>query len=366
VWLANTNKRGEGEMTQKLAIKNVGVVGYGYWGTNLARVFMELPGARLSVIVEPNAQRAELARQRYPGVMIVERLEDALEDPALDAVAIATQVDTHFELAMAALKAGKHVWVEKPMTETSAQARLLVGEAERRNLTLLVDHTFIYSGAVGKMAEIVSSGDFGDVLYYDSMRINLGLFQRDVNVISDLAVHDFAILQYLLGETPAAVSASGMTHFEGVPENLAYVSLFYDSGIIAHANVSWLAPVKVRQVLLGGSKKMIVYDDISPSEKVKVYDSGVTFTSDPQEIYQRRVGYRTGDVWVPKINPTEPLRVAGENFLQCIETGAAPTTDGRFGLSVVELIEAATTSMNRRGEAVHIGAKEKVYDDSIC
>ena len=339
--------------------KKLGVVGYGYWGTNLARVFMELPGARLSVIVEPNAQRAELARQRYPRAMIVERVEDALDDPTLDAVAIATQVDTHFELAMAALQAGKHVWVEKPMTETSAQARLLVAEAEIRKLTLLVDHTFIYSGAVGKMAEIVSSGDFGDVLYYDSTRINLGMFQRDVNVVSDLAVHDFAILQYLLGETPAAVSASGMTHFEGVPENLAFVSLFYDSGIIAHANVSWLAPLKVRQVLLGGSKKMIVYDDISPSEKVKVYDSGVTFTSDEQEIYQRRVGYRTGDIWVPKLSPTEPLRVAAENFLQCIDTGETPTTDGRFGLGVVELIEAATTSMHRRGEAIDIAAKEK-------
>ncbi len=358
---------------RKLA-KNVGVVGYGYWGTNLARVFRELPGAPLYAVVELDAQKRELARQRYPGVKIAERLEDVLEDPALDAVAIATQVDTHFELAMAALQAGKHVWLEKPMTETSAQAQRLVEEAERRNLTLLVDHTFVYSGAVGKMAEIVAGDDFGDVLYYDSTRINLGIFQRDVNVISDLAVHDFSILQYLLGETPTAVSASGMTHFEGMPENLAYVSLFYDSGIIAHANVSWLAPVKVRQVLLGGSKKMIVYDDIAPSEKVKVYDSGVTLTSDQHEIYERRIGYRTGDMWVPKIDATEPLRLAGKNFLECIETGAKPITDGRFGLSVVRLIEAATASMHKRGEAIHIAAEakavqaaveEKVYADPI-
>ena len=329
-------------MTRGSTMKNIGLVGYGYWGTNLARVFMELPGARLYVIIEANAQRRELAQQRYPGVKIAESLEDALGDPALDAVVIATQVETHFELALAALQSGKHVWLEKPMTETSTQAQQLVEEAERRNLTLLVDHTFVYSGAVRKMAEIVAGDDFGDVLYYDSTRINLGLFQRDVNVISDLAVHDFAILQYMLGEAPTAVSASGMTHFEGVPANVAYVSLFYDSGIIAHANVSWLAPVKVRQVLLGGSKKMIVYDDIAPSEKVKVYDSGVILTSDQEEIFERRVGYRTGDMWAPKIDATEPLRLVGKNFLECIETGATPITDGRFGSSVVRLIEAAT------------------------
>ena len=215
------------------------------------------------------------------------------------------------------------------------------------------------------MKEVISSGELGKVLYYDSIRVNLGLFQRDVNVISDLAVHDFAILDYIMGEHPVSVSAGGMTHFPDVPENLAYVTLYYDSGAIAHSNVNWLAPVKVRQILLGGSKKMIVYDDMAPSEKVKVYDSGVTFTNDPQEIYQRRVGYRTGDMWAPKLDNTEALRFAGQHFLKCIHSGEAPLTDGRLGHRIVEIIEAATTSMSRRGETVRLNQKEMAYD-SVC
>jgi predicted dehydrogenase len=280
-----------------------------------------------------------------------------INDPAVDAVAIATPVSTHFELAMAALKAGKHVWVEKPMTETSLQARKLIDEAEKRKLVLIVDHTFIYTGAVLKMAEIIRRGDLGKIYYYDSIRVNLGLFQRDVNVISDLAVHDFAILDYLLGEHPTAVSASGLTHFPGTPENLAYVTLFYDSGTIAHANVNWMAPVKVRQVLVGGSQKMIVYDDMQTSEKVKVYDSGVSFSNDPAQIYQMRVGYRTGDMWAPKLEGSEALLVEGAHFIKCIGSGETPMTDGQLGLRVVELIEAATSSMRGKGETVYIGSR---------
>ena len=205
------------------------------------------------------------------------------------------------------------------MAETSLQARKLIDEAERRKRVLIVDHTFIYTGAVRKMAEIIKGGELGRVYYYDSMRVNLGLFQRDVSVISDLAVHDFSILDYLLGEHPVAVSASGTNHFPGTPENLAYITLFYDSGTIAHANVSWLAPVKVRQILVGGSKKMITYDDLEPSEKIKVYDKGVSFTDDPQQIHEMRVGYRTGDMWAPKLAVTEALRVESEHFVDCIE-----------------------------------------------
>jgi predicted dehydrogenase len=260
---------------------------------------------------------------------------------------------------MAALKAGKHVWVEKPMAETSLQARKLIDEADRRKLVLLVDHTFVYTGAVRKMREVVAGGELGTVYYYDSIRVNLGLFQRDVNVISDLAVHDFSILDFLLNEHPVAVSASGMNHFPGTPENLAYVSLFYDSGIIAHANVNWLAPVKVRQILLGGSKKMIVYDDMQPSEKIKIYDRGISFTDDPKEIYQLRVGYRSGDMWAPQLDITEALHVEGEHFLKCIEGSETAITDGHLGLRVVELIEAATSSMRGRGETVHIQHKGK-------
>ena len=240
------------------------------------------------------------------------------------------------------------------MAETSLQARKLIDEADKRKLVLLVDHTFIYTGAVRKMAELIKAGDLGRVYYYDSVRVNLGLFQRDVSVISDLAVHDFAILEHLLEEHPTAVSASGVNHFPGTPENLAFITLFYDSGTIAHVNVNWLAPVKVRQILVGGSKKMITYDDLEPSEKIKIYDKGVSFTDDPQQIYEMRVGYRTGDMWAPKLDGTEALSVEGEHFVDCIINAKAPTTDGRLGLRVVELIEAATSSMRGKGETVYL------------
>jgi predicted dehydrogenase len=240
------------------------------------------------------------------------------------------------------------------MAETSLQARKLIDEADKRKLVLLVDHTFIYTGAVRKMAEIIKAGELGRVYYYDSVRVNLGLFQRDVSVISDLAVHDFAILEHLLGEHPTAVSASGVNHFPGTPENLAFITLFYESGTIAHVNVNWLAPVKVRQILIGGSKKMITYDDLEPSEKIKIYDKGVSFTDDPQQIYEMRVGYRTGDMWAPKLDGTEALSVEGEHFVDCIANSTAPQTDGRLGLRVVELIEAATSSMRGKGETVYV------------
>lgn len=336
---------------------NIGVIGYGYWGPNLVRNFSEIPDAIVRMVADLDSRKLEGVQRRYPTIKTASNFMEVINDPAVDAVAIATPVSTHFELAMAALKAGKHVWVEKPMTETSLQARKLIDEAQKRKLILIVDHTFIYTGAVMKMGEIIRHGDLGKIYYYDSIRVNLGLFQRDVNVISDLAVHDFAILDYLLDEHPSAVSASGLTHFPGSPENLAYVTLFYDSGTIAHVNVNWMAPVKVRQVLVGGSQKMIVYDDMQTSEKVKVYDSGVSFTNDPAQIYQMRVGYRTGDMWAPKLQTTEALSAEGAHFLKCISTGEAPTTDGELGLRVVELIEAATSSMRGKGETVYLGTR---------
>jgi len=339
---------------------NIGIIGYGYWGPNLVRNFAELSRARVAAVCDLDTKKLELVQRRYPAVKTTTDFQDLLKDPSIDAVAVATPVSTHFELGMAVLKAGKHLWLEKPMTETSLQARKLVDEANRRKRVLIVDHTFIYTGAVRKMGEIIRSGDLGRIYYYDSIRVNLGLFQRDVSVISDLAVHDFSILDYLLGEHPVAVSASGINHFPGTPENLAYITLFYDSGTIAHANVSWLAPVKVRQILIGGSKKMITYDDLEPSEKVKVYDKGVSFTDDPRQIHEMRVGYRTGDMWAPKLDGTEALRVEGEHFLDCIEQDKTPQTDGRLGLRVVELIEAATSSMRGRGETVYIQRQEKI------
>ena len=337
---------------------NIGVIGYGYWGPNLVRNFAELSGGRVAAVSDLSSKKLELVQKRFPGVKTTSDYNEILNDPSIDAVAIATPVNTHFDVGMAALKAGKHVWLEKPMTETSAQARQLVEEADKRKKVLFVDHTFVYTGAVRKMQAMIAAGELGKILYYDSIRVNLGLFQRDVNVISDLAVHDFSILDFLLNEHPVAVSASGTNHFPGTPENLAFITLFYDSGTIAHANVSWLAPVKVRQVLLGGSKQMIVYDDMQPSEKIKVYDKGVSFTEDPQQIQEMRVGYRTGDMWAPKIDGSEALKVGGEHFVDCIVNSKTPQTDGKLGLRVVELIEAATTSMRGRGESVYVQRQE--------
>jgi predicted dehydrogenase len=339
-------------------VVNIAVIGYGYWGPNLVRNFAETPGLNLVAVSDLDPEKLAIVSKRYPAVRTTTRYEDLLEDSGIDAVAVATPVDTHFTLGLAALKAGKHLWIEKPMTETSDQARELVAEAEKRGLVLMVDHTFIYTGAVRKVGDIVKSGELGSVLYYDSTRINLGLFQRDVSVIADLAVHDFSILDYLLGEHPVAVSASGLNHFPGTPENLAFITLYYDSDVIAHLNVSWLAPVKVRNILIGGDKKMIVYDDLEPSEKIKVYDKGVSFTEDEAQIQEMRVGYRTGDMWAPKLVGTEALAVEGEHFAECVANKKAPMTDGKFGLRVVELIEAASDSMAAMGEVVYVQRNE--------
>lgn len=333
---------------------NIGIIGYGYWGPNLVRNFAELSRAKVAAVADLDPKRLELVSRRFPNVKTTTNWQDLIRDPKIDAIAIATPVNTHFELGMAVLKAGKHLWLEKPMAETSLQARKLVDEAAKRNRVLLVDHTFIYTGAVRKMGEIVNNGELGRIYYYDSIRVNLGLFQRDVSVISDLAVHDFSILDYLLKEQPVAISAGGINHFPGTPENLAYITMFYDSGTIAHTNVSWLAPVKVRQILLGGSKKMITYDDLEPSEKVKIYDKGISFTDDPAQIYEMRVGYRTGDMWAPKLDGAEALTVEAEHFLDCIEQNKTPLTDGQLGLRVVQMLEAATSSMRGRGETVHL------------
>jgi predicted dehydrogenase len=310
-------------------------------------------------VADLDTKKLELVQRRYPAVKTTADMHDLLSDSSIDAIAVATPVSTHFEFGMAVLKAGKHLWLEKPMTETSLQGRKLADEAERRQRVLFVDHTFVYTGAVRKMGEIVKGGELGCLYYYDSTRVNLGLFQRDVSVIGDLAVHDFSILDYLLDEHPVAVSASGMNHFPGTPENLAYITLFYGSGFIAHTSVSWLAPVKVRQILVGGSDKMIIYNDLEPSEKIKVYDKGVSFTDDPQKIQEMRVTQRTGDMWAPKVASTEALSVGSAHFIECILESKVPETNGRLGVRVVELIEAATSSMRGRGETVYLRRQEK-------
>jgi len=339
---------------EKKSVLNVGVIGYGYWGPNLVRNFADLDEAHVHTVADLNPKALETVAKRYPTTKVTTDAMALINDPEVDAVAIATPVSTHFSLAMAALRAGKHVWLEKPMTETSLQARALVDEAEKRGLVLHIDHTFVYTGPVKKMRELVQSGDLGKSLYYDSTRVNLGLFQRDVNVISDLAVHDFSILDYVFGEHPVAVSASGINHYPGTPENLAFITLFYDSGFIAHVNVSWLAPVKVRKILIGGTEKMITFDELEPSEKLKIYDKGVSLTDDPKQIHEMRVGYRTGDMWAPKVDNVEALRNEAAHFCECVTTGKSSVSDGRFGMRMVEVIEAATSSMRGRGETVHL------------
>ncbi len=341
----------------KREILNIGVIGYGYWGPNLVRNFAELTDARVHTVADLNPKALEIVARRYPATKVTTDAQALIRDPEIDAVAIATPVSTHFSLAMAALRAGKHVWLEKPMTETSMQARALIEEAEKRGLTLHVDHTFVYTGPVRKMRELVQGGELGKVLYFDSSRVNLGLFQRDVNVIGDLAVHDFSILDYVFGQHPTAVSAAGINHYPGTPENLAFITLFYASGFIAHVNVSWLAPVKLRSIMIGGTEKMITFDELQPSEKLKIYDKGVSFTDDPAKIHEMRVGYRTGDMWAPKVDNSEALLVESRHFVECIRTGHKPVSDGEFGFRMVELIEAATGSMRGRGETIHLPPK---------
>jgi predicted dehydrogenase len=334
----------------------IGVVGLGYWGPNLVRS-LSVPG-RSRVTMACDLDAAALARiaDRYPDLRVTSHFEELLGASEIDAVAIATPVRSHYELASAVLRAGKHVLVEKPITENSDQARRLIAEAERRGLVLMVDHTFIYTGAVQRIFDIVRAGDIGKVYYYDSIRVNLGLFQHDVNVLWDLAIHDLSILDYVISARPVAISAVGKSHIGGSPENVAYLSLFLSDGAVAHINVNWLAPVKVRQTLIGGSEKMIVYDDLQPSEKLRIYDKGVTLRECDlaTELHEIRIGYRTGDMWAPHLSPREALLVEAEHFVNCIEAGLAPLTDGAMGLRLVETLEHATTSMRRQGYPVNI------------
>jgi len=265
-----------------------------------------------------------------------------------------TPVSTHFDLAIQALRAGKHVLVEKPLAANSEQALILVEESERRNLALMVDHTFVYTGAVRKIRDLVASNTLGDIYYYDSVRVNLGLFQSDVNVVWDLAVHDLSIMDYVLPVKPIAVSATGISHIPGKPENVAYMTLFFPNDQIAHLHVNWLAPVKVRRTLIGGSERMIVYDDLEPSEKVKIYDRGVTLFPQSEAAYELLVSYRSGDMRAPRLDVTEGLRTEALHFIDCIENNKRPETDGAGGLRIVRIVEAADKSLFNRGQLEEI------------
>lgn len=336
----------------------IAVVGYGYWGPNLVRNFWEAPGAKLISVCDLRTERLGGVQTRYPAVEITSDFDAVLRDTRVDAVAIATPVSSHYDLALRALEAGKHVFLEKPMTATTEQALRLVDLAERRGLVLAVDHTFVYTGAVRKMRELVDSGAVGDIYYYDSVRVNLGLFQHDVNVLWDLAVHDLSIMDFVLPGQPVAVSATGVRHVAGEPENIAYLNVFFENNVIAHIHANWLAPVKVRRTLVGGSKKMIVYDDLEPSEKIKVYDKGITLNGNPQKngekVYQMLVGYRTGDMSAPQLDMTEALSLELRQFVNCVESRKTPVSDGHAGLRVVRILEAATRSLAERGRVVEL------------
>lgn len=332
----------------------VGVIGYGYWGPNLVRNFMAAPNSSVTAVCDRVADRLAQMGKLYPAIRTYTNSADVIKNSSVDAVVIATPVSSHFELAMAALRAGKHVLVEKPLAASVEQASQLIAEAAARELVLMVDHTFVYTDAVRKMRELIASGVLGQIYYYDAVRVNLGLFQHDVNVIWDLAIHDLSIMDYVLPKKPIAIAATGVSHVPGQPENVAYITLFFADTQIAHIHVNWLTPVKVRHTLIGGSEKMIVYDDLEPSEKLKVYDKGITVTPGTEDVYKLLVSYRSGDMWAPRLDNTEALQTEARHFADCIEKKEQPETDGAAGLRMLRMIEAAERSLQKRGELVDI------------
>jgi predicted dehydrogenase len=332
----------------------VGVIGYGYWGPNLVRNFAEYPGSEVAQVADVRPERLAPIARRYPGVIATTNYRDLLNDPNIEAIVISTPIATHFDLALESLQSGKHVLVEKTLTATSEQALRLIDEAESRHRVLMVDHTFVYSGAVQKIKEVVDAGRLGRIYYWDSVRVNLGLFQQDVNVLWDLAVHDLSIMDTILGVMPTAVAATGISIVAGGPINTGYLTCFFEANLLAHFHVNWLAPVKIRRTLIGGTSQMIVYDDVEPSEKVKIYDRGITVDTPSEAVYQLMVGYRVGDMWAPQVSLTEALRAETQHFVECVRTGRRSLTDGRAGLRVVRILEAASASLKQGGRPVEI------------
>jgi len=339
---------------------NVGVIGFGYWGPNVARNFSQIDDAQVSHICDLDEERLARARRLYPHAHMTRNLDVVLDDPSVDLVAIATPVSTHHRLAMRALSADKHVLVEKPLTTSVELARDIVEAARSRDRRVFVDHSFIFTPAVRKIKEIYGRGELGNPLYYDSTRVNLGLFQHDVNVIWDLMTHDLAILDYVLGgRLPISASCTGMAHFGGEHADLAYLTLRYEGDFIAHVNVNWLAPMKVRQVLLCGDRRMLVYDDNSASEKIKIYDSGVNIKR-REDVYDFLIQYRLGDMHAPRLEPTEALALEARNIVDTLRGIDEPICDGDAGIRVVSILEAASNSFKFNGKPVDLAAGELV------
>ena len=329
---------------------NFGVIGYGYWGPNIVRNLMGIEGSAVVAIAELSAAARARAQKAYPGVKVISDTAELFKSPQVDAVAVISPVWTHYDLAKAALMSGKHVFVEKPFTSNSAQGQELIELAERKNLTLMVDHTFLFTGAVKKIEELIRNGSLGRLYYYDSTRVNLGLFQHDINVLWDLAPHDLSIVDYLIRATPEAVVATGQGHLNG-HEDVAYMTIYFPDKVIAHINVNWLSPVKVRTTLIGGEKRMLVWNDLEADEKLKIYDKGVDIDS-REGVYNLLVSYRSGDMHAPQLEQTEALRQELSYFVDCVDKGEKPFNDGHAGLRVVRMLEAASESMKRKGELV--------------
>ncbi len=329
------------------------VIGAGYWGPNLIRNFLSHDEVDAVVACDRDEGRLAKMRKSFYGIETSVDFKTIFDRPDLEIVAIATPVSTHFEIAKGALSAGKHCFIEKPMTSSVAEAEELIDIAKRAGLTLFVDHTFIYTGAVRKMKEIITSGRLGEIYYFDSVRINLGLFQHDVNVIWDLAPHDLSIMDYLLGQRPLAVSAIGSCHVGNDLADIAYLTLEFENNLIAHFHVNWLAPMKIRKTLIGGTRSMIVYDDTEASEKVKIYDKGIDVTT-REGVYDTLVQYRTGDMLSPKLDQEEALSVGIKHFIDCILNNKKPLTDGQAGLNVVRILEASSASMSDHGRRISL------------
>jgi predicted dehydrogenase len=330
----------------------VGVIGYGYWGPNIVRNFQQADGSRVVAVCDQSDKSLRRALQAYPEMRVCTEANDLLTAVDIDAIAVVTPVWTHFELAKKALENGKHVFVEKPFTATAAQAEELIELAERKNLKIMVDHTFLFTGAVKKIRALIDEDTLGNLYYYDSTRVNLGLFQHDVNVIWDLAPHDLSIMDYVISQKPQAVVATGERHLNGVAD-VAFITLYYPDNMIGHINVNWLSPVKVRSTLIGGEKKMLLWNDIEADEKIKIYDKGVQFTNG-EAVYQQLVSYRTGDMWAPKVEQIEALKAEAAYFIECLTQDKKPFNDGQAGLRVVRMLEAADKSLLQKGKVIEV------------
>jgi predicted dehydrogenase len=330
----------------------VGVIGYGYWGPNIVRNFHAQDQSRVVAVCDKSQKSLAKVRHAFPDMVTTDDVDDLLTSPDIDLIAVVTPVWTHYELAKKALMNGKHVFVEKPFTYSVAQGEELVELAERKGLKIMVDHTFLFTGAVRRMKQMIDDGTLGELYYYDSTRVNLGLFQHDVNVLWDLAPHDLSVMDHLIKQKPEAVVATGERHLNGVAD-IAFMTLYYPGNMIGHINVNWLSPVKVRTTLIGGEKKMLVWNDLEADEKLKVYDKGVQMTNG-DAVHQLLVSYRTGDMWAPKVEQVEALKVEAAYFTDCILNNKTPFNDGHAGLHVVRMLEAADQSLQQKGKVISL------------